>query len=96
MSKRFEDEADQIEKQLKIHYRNTFAGRSGRLTLAHILRQLRYLGAIKSEEDRALHNFARFLLNMLEIDEEQLHLDLVNKCLSLPPRGEAETKGETE
>ena len=49
-----------FERKMKTKYRNTFSKNQD--VLADILQELRFFDAIRTEEDRILHNFAKRLL----------------------------------
>jgi len=69
-------------------YRRTFNTEHGRRVLTHMLAELHFFDAIvASEEEIALSNYARLLLNHLGVWDSKYVPDIVNHLMSIPVEG---------
>lgn len=75
---------DEEEKQVRNFYRNTFTTPSGRRTLAHMLTELGFFNTISTDEEAALHNYAKVLLAHLGILTAENVLRMSEALINIP------------
>jgi hypothetical protein len=75
-----------VEKDVQEIYRRTFDTDAGRQVLAHMLVELHFFDELVSEEEVALSNYARKLLNRLGLRAEHIP-EIVTQIISIKLEG---------
>lgn len=60
-------EMARVEREVRNDYRNTFLTKAGRKVLTHMLVELHFFDTVSTEEEIALQNYAKNVLNRLGV-----------------------------